>query len=132
MTVFVDTSAFYAVLDRGDENHTAARETWLRLLQEEDTLLTTSYVLLETCALLQNRLGIQALRAFHENVAPLLRVEWISGDRHKSGVEAVLAASRKHLSVVDCIAFQTMRENAVHTAFCFDRHYADQGFSVIP
>jgi len=47
-------------------------------------------------------------------------------------VEAVVAASRKHLSVADCIAFQAMRESAVHTAFCFDRHYAEQGFTVIP
>jgi|SRR5581483_11925287 len=104
MTVFVDTPGFFAVLDREDENHTAACETWLRLLREEHTLLTTSYVLLETCALLQNRLGIAALRAFHEDVAP--RVAWISEDRHKSGVEAVLAASQKHLSVVDCLPFK--------------------------
>lgn len=75
---------------------------------------------------MQNRLGIPALRAFHEDVAPLLRVAWISEDRHKSGVEAVLAASRKHLSMVDCIAFQTMRESAVHTAFCFDATMASR------
>lgn len=132
MTVFVDTSAFYAVLDQADSNHGAARDAWFTLLQAEDVLLTTNYVLLETSAVLQNRLGITALRVFHEDVVPLLRIAWVSEDRHGSGVEAVLAAARKRLSVVDCIAFQTMRENAVHTAFCFDRHYSEQGFTVIP
>lgn len=132
MTIFVDTSAFYAVLDREDENHASARETWLRLLREEHTLFTTNYILLETFALLQNRIGIPALRAFHEDVAPLLRVVWITDDRHASGVEAALAASRKRLSVVDCIAFQVMRESAVDTAFSFDRHFTEQGFTVIP
>lgn len=132
MTIFVDTSAFYAVLDREDENHASARETWLRLLREEHTLVTSNYILLETSALLQNRIGIPALRTFHEDVEPLLRVVWITGDRHASGVEAALAASRKRLSVVDCISFQVMRESAVETAFSFDRHFTEQGFTTIP
>ena len=55
MTVFVDTSAFYAVLDRDDANHAAAEEAWRALLGEPATLLTTNYVLVETAALLQRR-----------------------------------------------------------------------------
>ena len=132
MTVFVDTSAFYAVLDRDDANHDAAGNAWVQLLRAEHILLTTNYVLLETCALLQNRLGIAALRAFHQDIVPLLHINWISEVRHFSGVEAALAASRKRLSVVDCVAFQTMRENGVQTAFCFDRHFLEQGFAILP
>jgi predicted nucleic acid-binding protein len=132
MTVFIDTSAFYAILDRDDVNHAPASNAWRRLLRDEHTLLTTNYVLLETCALLQSRLGIPALRAFHLDVVPLLQVDWVSEERHNSGVEAALAASRKRLSVVDCIAFQTMRENGVQTVFCFGRHFAEQGFAVLP
>ena len=132
MTVFVDTSALYAMLDRDDVSHQSARESWVRLLQERHLLLTTNYVLVETSALLQSRLGMPAVRAFHEDVVPLLQIDWISEDRHRSGVEAVLAAARKKLSLVDCIAFQSMRENAIQTAFCFDRHYSEQGFTTIP
>jgi predicted nucleic acid-binding protein len=132
MTVFIDTSAFYAILDRDDVNHASAGEAWTHLLRDEYTLLTTNYVLLETCALLQSRLGIPALRAFHQDVVPLLQIGWVSEERHNSGVEAALAAARKRLSVVDCIAFQTMREHGVQTAFCFDRHYAEQGFTILP
>lgn len=40
MTVFVDTSALYAVLDRDDANHERARQTWTQLLQESANLLT--------------------------------------------------------------------------------------------
>ena len=132
MTVFIDTSAFYSILDRDDVNHASAADTWLRLLRDEHALLTTNYVLLETCALLQSRLGIPALRAFHQDVVPLLQIDWVSEGRHNSGVEAALAASRKRLSLVDCIAFQTMRENGVQTAFCFDRHFLEQGFAILP
>jgi predicted nucleic acid-binding protein len=132
MIVFVDTSAFYAVFDRDDANHSAAKPVWERLLREQAILLTNNYVVLEIGALLQHRLGVAALRAFLEDVVPLLQLDWISEHRHRAGAEAVLASSRKKLSLVDCISFQTMRENGVRTAFCFDRHFREQGFDVVP
>jgi predicted nucleic acid-binding protein len=132
MTVFVDTSAFYAVFDRDDANHTRAKPVWERLLREQATLLTNNYVVLETSALLQHRLGVAALRTFLEDVMPPLQLDWISEHRHRAGAEAVMAALRKKLSLVDCISFQTMREHGVRTAFCFDRHFRDQGFEVVP
>lgn len=131
MTVFIDTSAFYAVFDRDDSNHHRALAGWERLLRQPEDLLTSNYVLLETGALLQHRLGIAALRAFHEDVVPLLRVEWVPEQRHRAAVEAMLAAARKKLSVVDCTSFQTMRECGARTAFCFDNHFREQGFEVI-
>jgi len=132
MTVFVDTSGFYAVFDRDDSNHTAARNTWIELLREPATLLTNNYVLLETVALLQHRTGIASVRAFHQDVMPLLEIEWISRERHSTGMEAVLTAARKKLSLVDCVSFQTMRERGVETAFCFDSHFREQGFKTKP
>jgi predicted nucleic acid-binding protein len=132
MTVFVDTSAFYAVFDRDDANHRAAKEVWTRLLREGTPLFTSNYVLLETTALLQHRLGVVAVRSFHEDVAPLLRIEWVTAELHRAGVEAVLTAARKKLSLVDCVSFQSMRQLGIRTAFCFDAHFGEQGFATEP
>lgn len=132
MTVFVDTSALYALLDRDDANHGRAAEAWRNLLTREENLVTNNYVLLETLALLQNRLGIVAVHAFQEDVKSMLAVDWVTEEQHRTGVEAVLAAGRKKLSVVDCVAFQSMRESGVRSVFCFDQHFREQGFHLIP
>ncbi|HEY2017126.1 MAG TPA: PIN domain-containing protein [Bryobacteraceae bacterium] len=132
MTVFADTSALYALIDSDDENHNLALAAWNGLLDDNTVLLTNNYVLLETSALLQNRIGPAALRAFTDDLGPLFQVDWITSQRHQSGVEAVLTAARKKLSVVDCVSFQTMREYGVRTAFCFDRHFREQGFEIVP
>jgi uncharacterized protein len=132
MTVFLDTSGLYAVFDRDDAHHSRAKAAWVKWLHEEAVLLTNNYVLLETAALLQHRIGVAAVRALHEDVTPLLQVDWVSEEQHRAGVEAVLAASRKKLSVVDCVSFQTMRNRGVRTAFCFDAHFREQGFAAKP
>jgi len=132
MALLVDTSALLAVLDADDRNHTRAKETWESLVSEEKGLLCTSYVLVETFALVQHRLGMEAVRALHEDILPLIRVDWIDAQSHTSSVMALLTAGRRSLSLVDCASFETMRRLGITTAFAFDRHFAEQGFDVQP
>ncbi|MGA2270412.1 MAG: PIN domain-containing protein [Bryobacteraceae bacterium] len=132
MIVFVDTSALYAGLDQKDINHNRAKSAWTDLLAGKAMLLTNNYVLLETGALLHHRLGPAAFKAFHQDLVPLLAVDWITQQRHQAGVEALLTAARRKLSLVDGISFQTMRQYGSQTAFCFDPHFREQGFDTIP
>lgn len=128
----MDTSAFYAVLDADDEEHPAARQAWQHLIEKGHPLLTSNYVLVETLALLQSRLGMQAVREFDDAVYPLLRVLWVDEETHRQAVSAVLAAGRKRLSLVDCSSFVLMRRHGLDTAFAFDDHFPEQGFTTLP
>jgi predicted nucleic acid-binding protein len=132
MIVFVDTSAFYALLDRDDANHSSAAEKWEAFLSSDTTLLSTNYILVECAALVQSRFGVAAARAFTEDVVPLLRVEWIDGETHGAAVGAWLAASRRTLSLVDCASFEVMRRRGIRKAFSFDDHFRQQGFACLP
>lgn len=132
MSIFVDTSAFYAVLDAGDANHGKARAVWERLLSEREDLHTTSYVIVEIAALLQGRLGLEALREFAAGVLPIVRVHYVDEGHHRSAFHALLVASRRKLSLVDCASFESMRRRGIDRAFCFDPHFAEQGFAVVP
>lgn len=131
MTFFVDTSALLAVLDADDENHQKARETWEDLISREAELVCSSYILVETFALVQNRLGIEAVRTFQEDVMPLVNTVWIDESMHQVGVTAVLTAARKNLSLVDCISFDVMRRLGIKSVFVFDPHFKEQGFECI-
>ena len=128
MKTFVDTSAFFAILDRDDANHLKAKHTWSRLLQDGSILVTSNYVLVETFALLQNRLGLAAVRAFQEDLLPLINVEFVTPGIHRSGIAALLLASKRNLSLVDCVSFEIMRTLGIRNAFAFDAHFKQQGF----
>ncbi len=132
MSVFIDTSGFIAVLDKDNASHAEAVKTWMDILTSEEDLVTTNYVLVETCALVQNRLGMTAIKVFQEDVVPVLRIEWINKDVHHAAMGIMLAAGRKKLSLVDCVSFETMRLLGVTTAFTLDKHFKEQGFICRP
>ena len=131
MRIFIDTSAFYALLDRDDTHHPRARRAWTDLLKAVHALVTSNYILVETFALLQNRLGIEAIRAFHDDILPLIAIEFVASGTHRSGVAALLSASRRNLSLVDCVSFEVMRTSGINTVFAFDKHFKEQGFTLI-
>ena len=131
MRVFIDTSAFYALLDRDDANNQKATKVWTNLLGAEHTLVTSNYILVEAFALMQNRLGLAAVRGFQEDMLPLINIEFVSPEMHRSGIAALLSASRRSLSLVDCISFEIMRSSGIKTVFAFDTQFREQGFTVL-
>lgn len=132
MIVFVDTSALYALLDADDQRHQAAGQTWIALLNEGADLVCNNYVVVETTALVQSRLGMEAARVFQEDVLPVIHIEWVDEATHHAGVTTLLTVGRRQLSLVDCVSFDLMRRFGIRHAFAFDEHFVEQGFQVIP
>ena len=131
MTVFVDTSALLALLDADEARHQDARLIWTRLLGGDVPIVTTNYVLVETYALAQRRLGSAAVRVLTDDLLPVVDVEWIGRELHERAVSALIAASRRELSLVDAVSFEAMRQRGIDHAFAFDRHFEEAGFSLV-
>ncbi len=132
MSVLVDTSALYAVFDRADEHHERAAAAWRSLLENGEQLITTSYILVELIALLQRRLGVDAVRGFDGGVAPLLDVIVVDEELHNEGMTALTAADRRDVSLVDWVSFRAMRRRGIQRAFALDADFEKQGFQLIP
>lgn len=129
----MDTSALYALLDADDAFHEPAGTAWSELLPAKDMqLVTTNYILLETFALVKSRLGMEAVRALSDDLVPALRTVWVTEEDHAGGVQALLAANRRELSLVDMSSFLVMRRLWLRSAFTFDEGFGEQGFEVVP
>jgi uncharacterized protein len=131
MNVFIDTSAFYALLDRDDQYHKRAKEVWINLITSNKLCATSNYIIVETFALLQSRLGMGAVRGFQEELLPVLLVNWIDAEIHNAAVSAFLAAAKRNLSLVDCSSFEIMRRMSIKAVFAFDPHFKEQGFDCL-
>lgn len=128
--VFVDTSAVLALLVSNDRNHARAARAFRRLQEAEAQLLTTSYVLVETYALLRRRVGIASVRRVRDELEPLLDVVWVGPEEHRLGLERLEGAPRG-LSLVDAVSLTVMQQHGIHRAFAYDRDFAKSGVELV-
>jgi predicted nucleic acid-binding protein len=124
---FVDTSAVIALFVSSDVWHQEAHRIFDYLRDQEAVLVTTSSVLLETYALLGRRLGLESIRAFRDDFAPLLEVLWVDEILQERGLDLLLARGIRDLSLVDAISFLVIADEEIAAAFAFDKHFDDEG-----
>lgn len=127
--VLVDTSAVFALIDRGDGNHPAARRALDAMKKRRLQPLLTNFVLAESYALLLTRLDAAiARRWLFGNV---WAVERVSED-DASRARAILARyTDKTFTYTDATSFAVMERLGLKTAFAFDAHFRQYGFHLV-
>lgn len=137
MTLFVDTSVFYAAADRSDAGNAAAKAT----LGSGESLLTSDHVLVESWLLLQRRLGRasaeQWWRSIRSGACQVesvidadLAVAWAIGE----------AYSDQPFSIVDRTSFAVMQRLGITRAATLDADFRifrygprrERAFEVLP
>lgn len=136
MRVFIDTSAWFAAANARDNHNADAK----RLFAQIALPVTTDYVLVETWALLNTRVGYRAAEQFWGNirrgVADLERVAasdleaaWTIGDLYRDQL----------FSIVDRTSFAVMERLGIRRAASFDQdfliyrygRFRDQAFEIM-
>src|SRR5262245_43886076 len=102
--IFLDTSAIYAWVDSNDPNHVTAVERLQAILNIGEELLTHNYVLMESLALVQARIGVAAAVKLAKD-SELFVIHWVDKDLHDSGIGRLRASKKRLLSLVDHISF---------------------------
>lgn len=121
MTLFVDSSTFYAAADRSDRSHRRAVE----ILSNHEPLVTTDHILVEAWLLLQHRLGRGAAERF-----------WGAIRSGAASLEPVVSAdvevawgigetfSDQEFSIVDRTSFAVMLRLGLTRVASLDEHFA--------
>lgn len=129
-SVFADTSGYFAALYSGDPHHAEARACFLRAEDEGWAVYTTNYVVVESTALVQARLGWEMVREFHEVYGRLSRPQFVDPALHAAAAARHKEAVRRHLSLVDCVSLEWMERHGVRQAIAFDRHFTELGITL--
>ena len=127
--IFFDTSAAVALASGEDDHHGDAVRAIEAIANSRATLLTHNYVLVESAALLQGRLGLPSALNFLSN-SESFYVHWVTYEDHMEAVALLRQRNRRGLSLVDCMSFVTMRKYGVATALAYDSDFQTEGFTV--
>ena len=136
MSLFVDTSAWYAALDSGDTDNAPA----MRILGAGEPLVTTDHVLVETWRLVAQRIGRSEAERFLDNIlGGAAGIESVSQSDLEMAREISGDFPDQDFSIVDRTSFVVMRRLGVLRVATFDHHFAvyrfgpgrEQAFTVL-
>lgn len=133
--IFVDTSAWLALIDERDGNHASARRFQSELARGRyGQLVTTDYVLDESASYVKRRAGDDALVQFRHAVerSDSVRVIWTTPESFWGAWSRLEARGDKAWSLTDCVSFLTMESLAIRNAFGYDSAFEQAGFKLLP
>ena len=128
--IFIDTSGFYSLLVRGDDQHTRAAEILRKAARRKRGLVTTDYILDETATLLLARGYAAVLPVFFSRVqeSEACRVNWMDSDYFEKTKHLFLKNPDRRWSFTDCFSFVVMKELRLREALSKDSHFKAAGF----
>jgi uncharacterized protein len=133
-SVFIDSSAYFALLNRRDASHESVTKIGQRLLNERRDMVTTSFILAETHALLLNRLNRQIATDFLLGMAgSRTKVEWVTEDDVVEARSLIVSYADKYFSLADATSFIVMERLGIDLALTLDHNFTEYGrFTVLP
>jgi uncharacterized protein len=128
--LFVDTSAFYALLIRGDAAHEKMVSFLNAARRGKQRWVTTDYILDESATLLLARGHphlAEAVLSLPEK-SRALDVHWMDADRFSRTRAMFSKYLDQGVSFTDCFSFCVMQDCGLHKALTKDRHFEFAGF----
>jgi uncharacterized protein len=121
MSLFVDTSIWYAAADKSDANNSRAKA----ILSGGEPLITSDHVLVETWTLLRYRLGRYAAERFWDGLRHGVAQVETAGVADLEAAWAIGTSYRdQDFSIVDRTSFAIMRRLGIERAASLDDDFA--------
>lgn len=136
MTVFIDVSAWVAITDAADANHSVATEYFKELLEKNTKMICNNAVIDQALQEIKKRLGNdkakQFLNIIDESVLTInLRMDWLARRVRRNALARYLKDD-KDLELIHYYIFETIDRKKVDIIFSFDQRLARFGLPIMP
>ncbi len=135
--IFIDTSAFLALVNEKDKNHAAA----MQFLEEIKNgkirvkkIITSDYIIDETLTRIRYSVGHNEAVEWGNDILASRVIEKIEIGSEIFGYawELFRTYNDKKLSFTDCTSFALMKKRGIEKAFSFDGDFEKIGFFLLP
>lgn len=132
--IFIDTSAWFALMKKTDY-HEEIKQKYIRILENNNQLITTNLVIGETFTLMRYRLKLQSNLPFKYldfiNNSQRIKTFWISEVLNEEIISLVKQFKDHKLSYTDAASFSIMKKEGVEYALTLDEYFSVAGFKII-
>lgn len=121
MSLYVDTSVWYAAVDSSDWSNSRAKQ----VLSCGEQLVTSDHVLIETWMLIRHRVGRDAAECFWSGLrSGAALVELVCGADVEAAWQIGASWDDQDFSIVNRTSFAVMNRLGIETAASLDEHFA--------
>ncbi len=135
--VFVDASAWIAIMSRKDHRHNEAAIIYKKELEKSSYFITSNLTTFEAYTEIKTKKGIEiakALRRVIEN-KQLVKIERVTFDIEEEALKIFWGYEDKTWGIIDITSFVIMERYDCKFAFAFDQHFVDaahqKGFQML-
>lgn len=132
--LFVDTSAWFALADRGAADHRSVERALRARVRSGARIVTTNLIVAETHVLLLRRASRAAALAFVREVgnAPNVVVTSTPELEARALRDWLGSYTDQAFSFTDAVSFSVLSERGIRDSLTLDRHFAVAGFVMVP
>ena len=131
-SLFIDTGAFIARINAGDQHHAEAVEAWESLRMSNLGLFSSEPVLIESANFISREQGCRFAARWARRHLESEEIRWLQPGREdfEAAADNLEKYSDQRLSFTDAVSFALMRRHGIRRVFGFDRHFAMAGFEL--
>jgi len=120
VSLFVDTSAWYAAADRDDRSHERAKA----ILSANEPLVTSDHILIESWILIRHRIGRNEAVIFWSRLPHVAQIETVVAADLQNALEIIEEWTDQDFSIVDCTSFAVMQRLGLSRVASFDSDFS--------
>lgn len=130
--VLLDTSGLFALLNPDDDHHKKSLEINNSLITRQVTLIFPNFLLAESHAIINKRLGPRPAREFLNAALRDFQIERITvEDEWAAHAMLQTTSRRRNLSYFDAVAIALAERLGIEEVFSFDSHFRLMGLKLV-
>ena len=131
--LFIDTSAFFAIINARDLNHDIALKFFKNDINNFE-VFSSDFVISETLTLIRRKMGSPIAFNWGGKIIQSNFIKILYSDENifLDSWQTFIKFEDQDFSFIDCTSFLHMKENKIRCCFCFDTHFSIYGYSSLP
>ncbi len=135
--VFIDSSGWYALLQREHEHHEAAKEYFQQILDSRTRLYTNITEISSAIFKIKQNCGLSVATDFSKLIdqsvlSTNLNVSWLTRRIHRSALKQFFSIKDTQIEIRHCLIFEEVKKKKINIIFSFDDTLKSFGIPLMP
>jgi predicted nucleic acid-binding protein len=135
--VFIDSSGWYALVQREHEHHEAAKEYFQQILDSRTRLYTNITEISSAIFKIKQNCGLSVATDFSKLIdqsvlSTSLNVSWMTRRLHRSALKHFFTIKDVQIEIRHCLIFEEVKKKKINFIFSFDDTLKSFGIPLMP